>query len=327
MKPWMTSTRAIALVLAALLALLAWLALQARPSTEAVRLRNALLFQVGTPADFDWRPEQRPASFATDTAVPDQPFAEPVRGLALATQPDDWSRALQIANHLIRHARQGGAARSDLAGTYQQILAGSGYCADYTTTFIAMARSAGMFAREWAFSFDGFGGHGHALIEIWDRQHQAWRMLDVFNNWVPLDTASNAPMSVAEFRRRLGVAPETVRVERIGPGRFGFRNEAALWDYYRAGADQWYLWWGNAVYAYDASPATRWLGSLSRAAEQLGAVALGVHPKVMAVPSATNASLRERMQGLKHKLFAAFGLGAVLSLVLFSQLFFRWRRR
>ncbi|EHR71985.1 Transglutaminase-like superfamily protein [Burkholderiales bacterium JOSHI_001] len=327
MKRFAISNLAIGVVLLALMLLTASVLRVARPSTEAVRLRNALLFQASTPADFDWTPEQRPADFATDDQVPIQPFGPVVESLGLAKLPDDWSRAQRIASHLTERARWGDAAMSDLAGTYQQIRAGHGYCADFTTVFIAIARSAGMFAREWAFSFDGFGGYGHALVEVFDRQSSQWRMLDVFNNWAPLDARTGQALSVAEFRRRLASDPDSVQVLRLGSGRFGFRDERALWDYYRRGTDQWYLWWGNAVYAYDASAPNRLLGPVSRSLEQLGAVAWGVHPHVRPVPTPTNESMRQRMAQLKSKLLAAGAAGLLLSAVLAWQLASRWRHR
>ena len=260
--------------------------------------------------------------------MPAQPFAAVVEQLGLARAGSDWERGRLIAAHLVAAAKTGNAARADLAGTYRKILAGEGYCADFTTTFIAIARAAGLFAREWAFSFDGFGGHGHALVELWSRDQQRWLLLDVFNNWAPLDAASGEPMSAAEFRSRLqGGRQSSVKVERLGPGRFGFRDEEALWAYYGAGADQWYLWWGNAVYAYDGSLVNRLFSPLSRSLEQLAAVAVGTHPRVMAIASSSNALLRERMLSLRSKLLMAGAAGLLLGLLLLMQLVSRWRSR
>jgi hypothetical protein len=244
-------------------------------------------------------------------------------GPVVATLPaagDDWGRALEIARHLVRHAKYGNAAKSDLLGTYRTILAGGGYCADFSRVFVAMAGSAGLFAREWAFSFDGYGGHGHAFVEVFDRTSGQWRMIDAFNNFYPVDASSGRPLSALQWRERL-VAGQTagVRIEPVGPGRPGFRTEAQLLDYYRHGADQWYLWWGNAAYTYDASPATRLLGGVSRALEQLGAIGLGVHPRIHAIASDSNASMRSAMVRLKWRLVATGLAGAALTLVLLWQ--------
>lgn len=324
------SNLAIAVTLLLLLLIAGLLLRAARPSTEAVRLRNALLFEVGQASDFGWTPDERPASFQTDSEIPQQPFGPVVEQLRLAEAPDDWQRALIIARHLVRHARSGQGAMADLAGSYRTILAGGGYCADYTTVFIAIARRAGLFVREWAFSFDGFGGHGHALVEVWDRGSRSWRMLDVFNNWAPLDSASGQPLSADEFRRRLLAGQQSsVRIEPIGLGRFGFRDAADLWRYYGSGANQWYLWWGNAVYAYDQAWPSRWLGGRSRAAEQLAAVFAGSHPRIRALPTPLNEPMRERMLGLRWRLIAAALVGSALGLLLSLQLGLRlrdWRR-
>lgn len=323
----LASNAAIAATLLALLLLAGSLLPHLRPSSEAVRLRNALLFDAAQPGDFSWTPEQAPASFAQDRVVPPTPLAEATTALLVVPDESDWDKSLRIARHLVRHAAQGGAAKTDLLGTYQTILKGGGYCADYTTTFIAMARSAGIFAREWAFSFDGYGGHGHALIEVWDRASRQWRMLDVFNNFYATDTASGRPLAALEFREHVASGRGEVTIQRIGPGRDGFNSRDALYTYYRDGADQWYLWWGNAVYDYDASLASRLLGRVSRSAEQLGAIAQGVHPRIRALPSDSNAVLRARAQRLQWRLLATGAAGTLLALLLLVQLVLRWRSR
>lgn len=322
-----SSNGAIALTLVCLLMLIGSLVPHLRPSTEAVRLRNALLFDQALAEDFNWTPQSVPASFATDRTAPRTALSDATKALLPAADESDWEKSLRIARHLVRNASRGGAAMSDLEGTYEIILQGGGYCADFTTTFIAMARSAGIFAREWAFSFDGYGGHGHALIEVYDRSSQQWRMMDVFNNFYAVDTASGRPLSAQEFRQHVAAAGDGVTLLRIGPGREGFPNHESLYSYYRGGADQWYLWWGNAVYTYDASAATRLLGNLSRSAEQLGAIVLGVHPRIRALPTATNVPLREAAMRLRWQLLAKAVAGTLLTLLLVAQLAGRWRAR
>ncbi|HQC94966.1 MAG TPA: transglutaminase domain-containing protein [Aquabacterium sp.] len=326
MKLHLGSPRAIGMVVALLAMLTATLLPYARSGTELVRLRNALLFETGEPASFEWTPAKLPADFPVDGQVPELPFGPVVAALPQAG--DDWSRALEMARHLVRHAKFGNPAKSDLHGTYRTILAGGGYCADYSRVMVAMAGSAGLFAREWAFSFDGYGGHGHAFVEVFDRASGQWRMIDAFNNFYPVDTASGQPLSALQWRERLRAGQtDGVRIMPIGPGRPGFRTDAQLFDYYRRGADQWYLWWGNAAYTYDASPATRLLGGVSRALEQLAAIGLGVHPRIQAIPSETNAQMREAMVRLKGQLVATGVAGGALSILLCFQLFSLWRRR
>ncbi len=289
-----------------------------RSSSEAVRLRNALLFDRATEADFNWTPEQVPASFAVDTQVPAGPLGNATRALMLPADASDWDKSLRIATHLVKHAGEGGAARADLVGTYNTILGGGGYCADFTSTFVAMAATAGIFAREWAFSFDGYGGHGHVLIEIWDRTSRQWRMLDVFNNFFATD-AQGRPLTALEFRAAIAAGRRDVPIHRIGPARDGFRYQNALFDYYRKGADQWYLWWGNAVYRYDDSTASRWLSPVSRSAEQLAAIAEGVHPRIRAFPTPSNAGLRDEAVHLKWRLLGTAVAGTLLLLLLLIQ--------
>lgn len=327
MKPRLTSLPAIAATLLALLTLCATLLPHVRPSSEAVRLRNALLFDRAGPADFAWTPAQRPASFPTDSAPLPAMLATETAALLATPGQSDWDKSLRIASHLIVHARNGGAAQSDLAGTYQTILAGGGYCADFTTVFIAMARQAGVFAREWAFSFDGYGGHGHALVEVWDNNSQRWRMLDVFHNFYAVDHVTRQPLSALAFRAHIAGDGSAVDIVRIGAGRDGFRSNAALYQYYRGGVDQWYLWWGNAVYRYDASPATRLLGHLSRSGEQLLAIALGDHPRIRALPTSTNGPLREAAFRLQWRLTATLVAGVLLAVLLAWQLLARRHNR
>ncbi|MEO7854926.1 MAG: transglutaminase-like domain-containing protein, partial [Rubrivivax sp.] len=273
MKRLLASPAALFVAVLCLLLLVVSLKPYLRASTELVRLRNALVFEAGATDGFNWTPDQLPKGYATDSRVAPGLFDQVLASLPAKMSASDWDRALLIATHLVRHAKYRNAAQSDLAGTYRKILAGSGYCADYTTVFIAIARSAGVFAREWAFSFDAYGGYGHALVEVFDRQSGQWRMLDVFNNFYVEDTATGRPMFALSFREHLAAGTGAPKIHRIGEGRFGFADENELFTYYRRGADQWYLWWGNAVYDYDASVATR-LGEVSRAAEQLAAIAL-----------------------------------------------------
>lgn len=326
MKPKFSSAPAILITLLALLALLAVVVQQARPSTEAVRLRNALLWDQVQPADFSWTPDAVPAGYAVDAAGGHALFDGVARQLRLADAATDWERSLRIARHLLDNPRFGGPAMDDLAGTYRQILAGNGYCADYTTTFIGIARSAGIFAREWAFSFDGFGGHGHAFTEVFDRDARRWRFLDSFNNFYVVDKASGEPLSAMEFRDRLRNNDDRITIVKAGPGRLGMRDAASVLRYYREGADQWYLWWGNAVVRYDESLVVRTLGRLSRSLEQLGAMAMGVHPRIHAIATDSNASMRQRMVALGWQMLAALVAGCALALLLLVQVRQRLRR-
>ena len=321
--------RLILLNLAALLVLAACVLSLAYPATEAVRLRNALLIGSGVPADADWTPGNMPATFMAARRAPTPEFIAAARAAGVREGAGDWANALALAGALTRNAQDGGAIQGDLASTYRAIVEdGRGYCADFTAVYLALAAAAGLPAREWAFSFDGFGGHGHTLIEVFDRRRGKWLFLDVFNNVHAVDAASGEPLGALEFRDFvLGRRPAPV-IRANGPGRPGYKLEDKLIEYYRRGAHEWYLWLGNDVFAYDAHPVLRAAGHVSRSLQQLTAIALGVHPRIMALASSDNAPQLERMARLRRVLIVVAVLTAVLlpALVVQLVLFFRQQR-
>ena len=319
---------AIALNLAALLLLAAWLLAQAYPATEAVRLRNALLLEAGAPPDFDWTPARMPAGFMAEQRAPTPQFVSAARAAGADPSAGDWERALALAAALTRNAQDKGAIQGDLESTHRAIVEdGRGYCADFTAVYLALAHAAGLAAREWGFSFDGFGGHGHAVVEIFDRRRGKWAFLDVFNNVHAVDAVSREPLSALEFRDFvLGRRPAPVILPN-GPGRLGYPLQDKLIAYYSRGAQEWYLSMGNNVYSYEAHPAVRAAGRISRSLEQLAAVAVGVHPRLLALASPENAPQLERMARLRVTLIALAALGAVLLLTLAALLGVLFARR
>ena len=103
---------------------------------------------------------------------------------ALQAQGDALARALLMARALTTKPRLGTAIAKPTLETLATIeLVGTGYCADYAKVFNALGYSAGIPIRQWAFSFDGFGGWGHTFNEIWDEANQRWLMIDVFNGF------------------------------------------------------------------------------------------------------------------------------------------------
>ena len=205
--------------------------------------------------------------------------------------------------------------------------AGEGYCSDYTAVYLGLALAAGVTAREWAFSFDGFGGHGHALIEIFDRQRNKWLFLDVYNNVHAVDAASGEPLSALEFRDfALGRRAAPI-IRRNGPGRVAYWNEDKLIEYDRRGAAEWYLWWGNSVFTYDAHPLVSVAARVSRSLEQLVAIAVGVHPHIKVLTTSENAPQLERMVRLRWRLLASAGLMIAMLIVLAVQVILLIRRR
>lgn len=260
-------------------------------STDIVKLRNAMLLRHQRDVDFNWTPDAVPADFKLERGPADPFFVKIAELLDLAAMPDDWARARAISRHLLGSSvtLNGGAAKSDLRGTYTIIVAdGGGYCADFVRTFMAIAFASGMHVRAWAFSFDGFGGHGHVWPEIWNRQLRRWQLLDVYNNYYFFEEPG-VPLSAMEFRRAMLSGSKALRLGAIDPSsRAGWKIEEKAWDYYRRGLAEWYMWWGNNEFAYDRSPLVRLFAGISRSLEQLGGIAEGVSPKLQILVTPEN---------------------------------------
>ncbi len=296
---------------------------------EAVRLRNSLLATVGTPQDFSWTPATIPASFLVNQEAP--PEAITLAARQVVTAADGWSQGLQIATHLGGITPRGGAIQSSTEETYQAMLTtGGGYCADYTQVFIGLATAVGLPVREWGLSFDGFGGDGHAIVEIYDEGRAKWLMLDPFNSFYPADAATGEPLSVPEFRQRLEARDPlgTTRMVRIVPAAFGFRDDQNLIDYFKQGVDQFYLWWGSNLFSYEHQPLVAALGRVSRRAEQVAGIAIGVHPHIRIFPLPGNRPLVDRLNGVRQRtLFYVTACLALTALLCLQWWLFRRQSR
>ena len=283
---------------------------------ESVRLRNALLLQPSTSADFSWTPAQVPAGFEVERRAPTPLFAQAVARLGI-DELSDWDKARALAAHLTECAQDKGPIQSDLATTYRRIREGYGYCADFAKVYVALAHAAGLFVRQWAFTHNGFGGNGHVLIEVYDPLRGKWLMLDVYNNFYAIDAASNQVLSALEFRDSvLGLrAPAIVRP--LGAGRPGFIHHARLLEYYRRGAGEWYLIWGNAVYSAESNPVVRAALRLHPAAGQLAAMLFRAYPGIRLYVTAGNRAAAEALADLGRSVRLALwsavmlGVGAV----------------
>lgn len=288
-------------------------------SSELVRLRNASLLASADSAGFDWQPNTMPADFLREGGPADASYVEAARRLGLAALPSDWDRVLAISAHLLSHPQLAGTPiQSDLRNTYVRILKdGTGYCGDFTRTFMALALAAGMQVRAWSFSFDGFGGHGHIWPEVWNRQLGQWQLVDIFNNYYFV-AAEGAPLSALAMRRALMASPESLRLLPLVPGaRPGYEIEAKAWDYYRRGLPEWYLSWGNNVFSYDRAILVRSLGPWSRALEQLGGIVQGVYPHIHILADAANAQQVASLFRLRQHLLVVASLvaGALVALL------------
>jgi hypothetical protein len=319
-------TMGVAASLVALLAVIAYVLWLARSPTEAVRLRNALLLQPSRPEDFDWTPPRYPEGFAVERLPPSDDFVAIVGQLKLAAFPGDWEKALTLAGHLTERAGEKPPLQGDLTTTYRGIRDGGGYCADFVKVFLALAHAAGLVARQWAFSFDGFGGHGHTVVEVFDTRRGKWLLLDVFNNFHVLDVASGEPLGALEYRDALRGRRAEAQMRRSGPGRPGFVHQEKALAYYMRGIDEWYLMWGNAVFSYYAHPAVRRLGRISRTLAHLAANAVGAQPRIHIYATPENAERVQRMFLLRRRLLLLAALAAVLALTLIVQLLIAWGR-
>ena len=150
-----------------------------RNSAELVRMRNALLLQA-VPATGEWTPTAPPLEFRLESAPVDALYAQAVVDHTLVVPGDDWATALRIGQHLLQASGRGGAIQSSLDDTYRRIVErGEGYCGDFVDVFTGLAHAAGLFSRAWAFSFDGFGGHGLVRVDeeappSFIHEHKAW---------------------------------------------------------------------------------------------------------------------------------------------------------
>lgn len=289
------------------------------PSTEMVRLRNALILDP-TPAAHDWTPENPPNGFRVERSPPNAVFAGAVAEHNLAVPGDDWETALRIGRHLLRSvdkAGAGGPIQKDLVTTYRRIVdQGHGTCAGFVDAFTGLATAAGLFTRIWAFSFDGFGGHGHTFPEIWDRQAGKWRLLDVFGNYV-FHNGAGEPLSAMAFRNALLSGKTVDYVPLVRTARPYFVHEKVRDNYYSRGLHEWYLWWGNDVFDYDANRLVQAAGRLSRTTEQLTAIALKVFPPFRVLPGDGVSAKVSRMTDLERRLLlTAVGFAVAASVAL-----------
>lgn len=281
-------------------------------------MRNALLLNEGEQRSFDWTPDSIPADFMLERGEPDPVFVAAAQRLGLAEMSSDWERVLAISRHLLSNPNlDGPPIQSDLRDTYRRIIDnGEGYCADFTRVFMALAMTQGIPVRAWAFSLDGFGGHGHAWPEIWNRQLGRWQLVDIYNNFYFPDQ-NGVAISAAEFRQAMLDAPKSLHRELLyQKARPGYEFEDKLLDWYRQGLDGWYMAWGNNVFSYDNAIMVRHLGRISRSLEQLDAVAMGVFPKVSLMLSETNKTQVDAMWRLRTHLILVACLSAIAFLSL-----------
>jgi hypothetical protein len=294
---------------------------------ETTRVRNSLIADPGLPADFDWHPDAPPRGFLRERSAPPETFLQIASRIAVATPEarSAFDRALAIGRHLAGGRRAAGRTEGQTLESYRAIVdAGRGDCADYAQVFNGLALASGVPVREWGMSFDGFSGWGHAFSEVYDEGLGQWIFLDLYNSFYVVDAASGRPLSVAEWAARLsGAAPQAYELRRIDPAAFGFAADEKAVEYYRRGSDELFLWFGNNVFTYDAHPALRLLGRVSRAAAQAAAIALGVQPRMRIYPG---GDVR-RLVHARRLFLGSLAVAAACGLTALVQLRRWWRLR
>ncbi|MEO8751916.1 MAG: transglutaminase domain-containing protein [Casimicrobiaceae bacterium] len=310
----------IGLNLLALLLLVAYVARRAFPLTEAVRMRNALLLEASTDADFRWAPPAFPACYKVERHPATSEFRAIVEAVAAQGDRSDWQRSLLLARHLTECAADKGPLQADLPTTYRGIRSGYGYCADFVKVYLALAHAAGITARQWAFSFDGFGGHGHTFVEIYDRQRQGWLCLDVHNNFHFVERATGEPLDALRMRQLMGDDSGKLDLAPNGPGRMVFRYPEKAVEYYRRGLSGWYMWWGNAVFTYYGHPAVLVAVRVSAWLAHLIAIVAGLQPRIRILCTPENEVAVAMMFALRRRLILIGSTFALLVAALVLQL-------
>ena len=313
----------------------AWLLSLVTPGEEAVKIRNGLVASIGQPADFTWTPDDVPADFLANQALPSPQYAEAARAL-VTPEPglrlEGLDLGLAISRHLMEGPgdRLGGPIQGSLAAAYEGITRqGRGYCADFTQVFSGIAVAAGLPVRTWSISFEAFGA-GHAFNEVFDDTLDKWVLVDPFHSLYFVDPASREPLSVLEVHDRLlanDVAAPAIAIQRIVPERFPFPSDPVALDYYRRGMPQLALAWGNNVFDYDQSMAVRWGARVSRHAERALGIVVGQYPEIRIYP--VNVSYRDvgSLFRARNRFFAAAGALVVATFVFGGLLVATWRRR
>jgi len=295
--------------------------------TELVRLRNALSLGPELVLGQDWAPPSVPADFKREAVRPAPFFDSVARGLNLEAMPDDWARALAIGSHLLTGAPtlNGGPVQRNLQHTYEAIVQrGDGYCGDFVRVFTAIANAAGLVTRPLAFSFDGFGGHGHIWLEVWSPASGRWQLLDVFNNQFVVAEDGHV-LGAFELKRALATSQHRLRLQRIDPRARSYDIEEKAWEYYSRGLHEWYMPWGNNVQTVDAHWSTRWFEGVSRALEQAVPIVSGIQPRVRILAEADNVAQREALVHVRQRLFAAAWAGVAGAALLVAAMLGRRR--
>lgn len=298
-------------------------------SIDAVRIRNAMVARLGTPAETDWPPDAVPPDYQWESLAPPAYFATAVAPLVPQERGQEaaWTTAVQLARHLREASRQGPPIQANSRETYEKIRAGQGgYCSDYTQSFMALALAAGLAVREWGFSWQDMA-NGHAFNEVWDPVREKWLFIDSFVSFYVIDRNSRQPLSALEFRDALleGSGRDEIEVVQIVPEHFGFRSPEQALEWYRRGVPRMFLVLGNSVYSYDANPVIQVAEVLPRSVEMMLAILLGEHPQFLFVPWEADPEVTAQVREMDRELAWALTKLAALVLVTIGLPLTLWR--
>ena len=298
-------------------------------SKDAVRIRNAMVAELGEPIETDWPPSAVPANYNWEGRSAPRFFTTMVEGVVPpgARQESALETALRLARHLRSTSRYGQPIQANARETYEKILSGQGgYCTDYTQSFNALALAAGLKVREWGFTWEDMS-NGHAFNEIWDPDLEKWIFIDAFTSFYVIDAATSTPMSVLEFRASLLDEPAAgdAQVVPIVAHRFGFKSPERALEWYQRGVPRSFLLLGNNVFSYDATPLIRMTEPLPRSVEMLVAILLGEHPRFLFVPPASHPEVKEQVEQLWWQLLWFLAKMIATILLGFGFLVFLWR--
>ena len=320
------------LALAALLAILSFdvgrlvLAPSREASIDAVRIRNAMVAELGAPAQTDWTPSAIPPDYNWEN-LPAPTFFTTIAEEVVppeARQGSVLAKAVRLARHLRLTSHHGEPIQANTRETYEKIVSGQGgYCSDYTQAFNALALAAGLKVREWGFTWEDMA-NGHAFNEVWEPDLEKWIFIDAFMSFYVVDAATGQPMSALEFRASLlgESGAGEAQVVPIVAERFGFKSPQKALDWYRRGVPQMFLLLGNNVFSYDANLVIRMTESLPRSVEMLVAILLGEHPRFLLVPPASDLEVKDKVEQLRLQLvwlliklaaIAILGIGLLIS--------------
>jgi hypothetical protein len=295
------------------------LATSREASIDAIRIRNAMVAELGDPSQTNWRPSAAPSDYKQETLPAPSFFvaiAKKLLPIQLSREPA-LDMAIRIARHLRATSRHGEPIQANTRQTYEKIVTGQGgYCSDYTQVFTALALAAGLSVREWGFAWEDMA-NGHAFNEIWVAELNKWVFIDSFVSFYVIDANTAVPMSALEFRNSLLELPGAgkAQVVPIEPSRFGFKSTEKALDWYRRGVPQMFLLLGNSVFSYDNNALIRLVEPLPRSIEMLVAILLSEHPRFLFVPPPSHPEVKTAVDHLQWQL-AYFLLKVTAALVL-----------